>query len=129
MGCCFYETYSSWVAVWEKAALAEGYWEGKAPLQDSRTKRERLAGRARVDLVHLVCSVCLVCLVYLIEPDRLNRPNELDRLADFFSILIKQNGPPLCGTPKLPSEQGDVQQSFSRSRPIAPRLHLPMGSI
>ena len=50
-------------------------------------------------------------------------------LADFFSIMIKQNGPPLCGIPRLLSEQGDVQQSFSRSKPIAPRLRLPMNSI
>ena len=47
------------------------------------------------------------------------------KLAGVFSIRQK-NGPLLCGTPRLPSEQGDVQQSFSRSRPIAPRLHLPM---
>mgnify|MGYP003428675145 CR=1 FL=1 len=47
------------------------------------------------------------------------------KLADVFSIPLK-NGPPLCGTPELPSEQGDVQQSFSRSRLIAPRLRLPL---
>ncbi len=35
--------------------------------------------------------------------------------APFFSILLK-NGPLLCGTPELPSEPGDVQQSFSRPR-------------
>ncbi len=33
-----------------------------------------------------------------------------------------QNGPPLCGTPGLPSERGQVQQSFSRLRLIAPRF-------
>ncbi len=49
-------------------------------------------------------------------------------LADFFSILLK-NGPLFCGTPRLLSEQGDVQQSFSRSRLIAPRLHLPLGPL
>ncbi len=47
------------------------------------------------------------------------------KLADVFSIPLK-NGPLLCGTPKPPSEQGDVQQSFSRSRLIAPRLRLPL---
>ena len=35
--------------------------------------------------------------------------------ALFFSLLTK-NGPLLCGIPELPSEPGDVQQSFSRPR-------------
>jgi len=38
------------------------------------------------------------------------------KLGGFFSLVIKKNGPLLCGTPKLPSEPGDVQQSFSRPR-------------
>ena len=37
------------------------------------------------------------------------------KLADVFSTPLK-NGPLLCGTPRLPSEQGDTQQSFSRPR-------------
>ena len=40
---------------------------------------------------YLVCLVHLVSLTQPIKPDRLNRPNEQDRLADFFSIL-----PVLC---------------------------------
>ena len=35
--------------------------------------------------------------------------------ALFFSLLTK-NGPLLCGPPELPSEPGDVRQSFSRPR-------------
>ena len=37
---------------------------------------------------YLVCLVHLVCLMQPNKPDRLNRPNEQDRLADFFSILL-----------------------------------------
>jgi len=36
--------------------------------------------------------------------------------APFVSVLLTKNGPLLCGTPNLPSEPGDVQQSFSRPR-------------
>ena len=50
------------------------------------------------------------------------------KLAGVFSIRQK-NGPLLCGTSRLPSEQGDVQQSFSRSRLIAPRLRLPLNPL
>ena len=53
-------------------------------LQNSQVK---LAGRARVDLVHLVY---LVSLVQLNKRDRPNRLNERERLADFFSILLTQ---------------------------------------
>jgi hypothetical protein len=38
------------------------------------------------------------------------------KLAGFFSLLVIKNGPLLCGTPALPSDQSDVQQSFSRPR-------------
>ena len=48
-----------------------------------------------VCLVHLVCFVYLVDLVHLVsfvqpknQTDRPNRPDEQDRLADFFSILL-----------------------------------------
>ena len=36
----------------------------------------------------LVCLVHLVSLIQLNKPDRLDRPNEQDGLADFFSILL-----------------------------------------
>lgn len=49
------------------------------------------------------------------------------KLADVFSIPLK-SGPPLCGAPRLPSNRSGIQQSFSRSRLIAPRLHLHPGS-
>jgi hypothetical protein len=38
------------------------------------------------------------------------------KLDGFFSILPIKNGPLLCGTPNLPSDQSEVQQSFSRPR-------------
>jgi hypothetical protein len=53
--------------------------------------RENVAGQQVWNKPGL--SSCLVCLVHLVsliqpnKPDRLNRPNEQDRLADFFSIL------------------------------------------
>ncbi len=37
---------------------------------------------------YLVCLVHLVILIQPNKPDRRNRPNEQDRLADFFSILL-----------------------------------------
>jgi len=55
------------------------------------------------------------------------RPGWAGEKSGFFSILQK-NGPPLCGTPRLPSNRSGIQQSFSRSRLIAPRLHLHPGS-
>jgi hypothetical protein len=33
--------------------------------------------------------VCLVQLVSLMQPDKPDRPNEQDRLTDFFSILLE----------------------------------------
>jgi hypothetical protein len=39
-----------------------------------------------VDLVHLVSLVYLVCFVYFVG---LVQPNEQDRLADIFSILLE----------------------------------------
>ena len=40
----------------------------------------------------------------------------------------KKAARPYCGTPKLPSEPGDVQQSLSHPPLIAPRLTLRLGS-
>jgi hypothetical protein len=41
--------------------------------------------------ISLVCLVHLVSLIQLNKPDRLNRPNEQDKLADFFSILLEKH--------------------------------------
>ena len=38
---------------------------------------------------YLVCMVHLVSLMQPHKPDRSNRPNEQDRPADFFSILLE----------------------------------------
>ena len=44
---------------------------------------------------YLVCLVHLVSLIQPNKPDRLNRPNKQDGLADFFSILLSE----LCAGP------------------------------
>jgi hypothetical protein len=38
---------------------------------------------------YLVCLIHLVSLMQPNKPDRPNRPHEQDRLADFFSILLR----------------------------------------
>ena len=55
---------------------------------------EKLSGHDQVLMVRTsgTSPVCLVHLVNLMQPnklDRPNRPNEQDRLADFFSILLR----------------------------------------
>ena len=85
-------------------------------LPKTQQAAENLFWHARASMVR-TCSTSPVCLVHLVsfiqpnKPDGLNRPNEQDRLADFFNSLLGASR--LRTSQVIDGQQTEERQPFS----------------